>query len=100
MDFEICNFVDRFMPKHTLYTLTKIQKVKKHNRTPLRIVSFFFSETKVKCVQKSYHSFSDNGMNYKPSMKNVQSFRVIRFLTKIQFVPRGGVHGWVKCPPV
>ncbi len=35
VDFEICNFVDRFMPKHTLYTLTKIQKVKKHNRTPL-----------------------------------------------------------------
>ncbi len=25
------------MPKHTHYTLTKIQKVKKHNRTPLRI---------------------------------------------------------------
>ncbi len=35
MDFEICNFVDLFMPKHTHYTLTKIQKVKKHNRTPL-----------------------------------------------------------------
>ncbi len=44
MDFEICNFVDRFMPKHTHYTLTKIQKVKKHNRTPLRDKrdSFFF----------------------------------------------------------
>ncbi len=28
-------FVDLFMPKHTHYTLTKIQKVKKHNRTPL-----------------------------------------------------------------
>ncbi len=36
VDFEICNFVDLFMPKHTHYTLTKIQKVKKHNRTPLR----------------------------------------------------------------
>ncbi len=35
MDFEICNFVDLFMPKHTHYTLTKIQKVKKHNSTPL-----------------------------------------------------------------
>ncbi len=30
VDFEICNFVDVFMPKHTHYTLTKIQKVKKH----------------------------------------------------------------------
>ncbi len=28
VDFEICNFVDLFMPKHTHYTLTKIQKVK------------------------------------------------------------------------
>ncbi len=37
VDFEICNFVDRFMPKHTQYTLTKIQKVKKHNRTPLKV---------------------------------------------------------------
>ncbi len=27
---------DRFMPKHTHYTLTKIQKVKKPNRTPLK----------------------------------------------------------------
>ncbi len=27
VDFEICNFVDVFMPKHTHYTLTKIQKV-------------------------------------------------------------------------
>ncbi len=35
VDFDICNFVDLFMPKHTHYTLTKIQKVKKHNRTPL-----------------------------------------------------------------
>ncbi len=29
VDFEICNFVDLFIPKHTLYTLTKIQQVKK-----------------------------------------------------------------------
>ncbi len=36
VDFEICNFVDLFMPKQTHYTLTKIQKVKKHNRTPLK----------------------------------------------------------------
>ncbi len=36
VDFEICNFVDRFRPKHTHYTLTNIQKVKKHNRTPLK----------------------------------------------------------------
>ncbi len=43
----------------------------------------------IHCVQKSYHSFSDNDINYKPSMKNIQSFRVIRFLTKIKFVPRG-----------
>ncbi len=35
MDFEICNFVDRFMPKYIHYTLTKIQKVKKHNSVPL-----------------------------------------------------------------
>ncbi len=28
VDFEICNFVYCFMPKHTLYKLTKIQKVK------------------------------------------------------------------------
>ncbi len=35
VDFEICNFVDSFMAKHTHYTLTKIQKVKKHNRTLL-----------------------------------------------------------------
>ncbi len=31
------NFVDSFIPKHTHYTLTKIQKVKKYNRTPLRL---------------------------------------------------------------
>ncbi len=41
VDFEICNFVDRFMPKHTHYTLTKIQKVKKHNRTPLTFIMLF-----------------------------------------------------------
>ncbi len=46
-------------------------------------------ETKVKCVQKSYHSFSDTDINYKQSIKNVQSFHVIRFLTKNKFVPRG-----------
>ncbi len=40
VDFEICNFVDCFMPKHTLYTLTTIQKVKKHNRTPLNKRTF------------------------------------------------------------
>ncbi len=38
VDFEICKFVDIFMPKHAHYTLTKIQKVKKHNRTPLIIL--------------------------------------------------------------
>ncbi len=54
---------------------------------PLRIVSFLFSVTKVKCVQKSYHRFSDNNINYKPSMKNVLSFHVNRFLTKNTFVP-------------
>ncbi len=42
VDFEICNFVDRFMPKHTHYTLTKIQKVKKHNRTPLSKTLYSF----------------------------------------------------------
>ncbi len=35
VDFEICNFVDGFKPKHAHYTLTKIKKVKKHNMTPL-----------------------------------------------------------------
>ncbi len=39
VDFDICNFVDLFMHKHTHYTLTKIQKVKKHNRTPLKFVA-------------------------------------------------------------
>ncbi len=41
VDFEI-NFVDRFMPKHTHYTLTKIQKVKKHNRTSLMQITQIF----------------------------------------------------------
>ncbi len=31
------------MPKHTHYTLTKIQKVKKHNRTPLKLPQIMFS---------------------------------------------------------
>ncbi len=30
--------------------------------TPLKDCVFVFSETTVKCVQKSYHSFSDNDM--------------------------------------
>ncbi len=39
----LSNFVDRFMPKHTHYTLTNIQKEKKHNRTPLgTYISNFF----------------------------------------------------------
>ncbi len=29
VDFQICNFVDCFITKHTHYTLTKIKKVKK-----------------------------------------------------------------------
>ncbi len=39
----LSNFVDRFMPKHTHYTLTNIRKEKKHNRTPLGtyICNFF-----------------------------------------------------------
>ncbi len=36
VDFEICNFVDSFVSKHTPYSQTKIQKVKKHNRTPFK----------------------------------------------------------------
>ncbi len=44
-------------------------------------MSFFSSETKVRCVQKSYHSFSDNGINYKPSMTNVQI--CVRFLIQM-----------------
>ncbi len=47
-DFEICNFVDLFMPKHTNYTLTKIQKVKKHN--PLTMSGF----------STCFHSYSNN----------------------------------------
>ncbi len=74
---------------------------------PLKDCVFFFSETKVKCVQKSYHCFIDNDINYKPSMKNVQSFHVIRFFTKKfykgAFYKTYGAkrpHGWSKCPPV
>ncbi len=51
--------------------------------SPLKDCVFFFCKTNVKCVQNSYHSFSDTDINYKPSMKNVQSFQVIRFLTKM-----------------
>ncbi len=37
---------------------------------------------------------------YKQSMKNVQSFHVIRILTKITFVLRTQrPHGWGKMPP-
>ncbi len=32
--------------------------------------------------------FCDTDINYKQSMKNVQSFYVIRFLTKMKFVPK------------
>ncbi len=52
-----------------------------------------FCETKVKCVQKSYHCFSDNDINYKPSMKNVQSFHVIRLLTNLKSTFFFGVGG-------
>ncbi len=34
VNFEICNFVDIFYAQ--TYTLTKIQKAKKHNSTPLK----------------------------------------------------------------
>ncbi len=33
------------------------------------------------CSEK-FHSFSDNDINHKQSMKNIQSFHVIRFLAK------------------
>ncbi len=62
MDFEICNFVDRFMPKHTHYTLTKIQKVKKHNRTPLTIFNWTMDTNKKNLIFKSawcLFSFND-----------------------------------------
>ncbi len=53
---------------------------------------------------------TDNDKNYKQSIKNVQSFHVIRFLTKITFVTRGVFYptycmeqntpmGGVQCPP-
>ncbi len=35
-------FVDLFMPKHIHYTLTKIQKVKKHHRTHLIFLDSIF----------------------------------------------------------
>ncbi len=50
-------------------------------------VIFFSVKPKDKCVQNSYYTFSDNDINFKPSMKNVQSFHVIRFLTKMCFAP-------------
>ncbi len=37
---------------------------------PLQDCVIFFWKTKVKCVQKSFHRFSDTDINYKPSMKN------------------------------
>ncbi len=66
---------------------------------PLKDCVIFFCATKVKCVQKSYHSFSDNDVNYKQSMKNVQSFHVIRYLTKLNLY-QGDVlpHLWGKMP--
>ncbi len=48
---------------------------------------------------------SDNDINYKQSMKNVQSCHVIKFLTKIRFVPcwhfvaKQHSHGWGEMPP-
>ncbi len=60
VDFEICNFLDRFMPKHTHYTLTKIQKVKKPNRTPLRTKNcldiFETQENKKECSSTVFSS--------------------------------------------
>ncbi len=51
VDFEICNFVDLFMPKHTHYTLTKIQKVKKHNRIPLKLKGTYYAKiTFISCL--------------------------------------------------
>ncbi len=35
------------------------------------------------------HRNPEYDINYKPSMKNIQSFHVIRFFTKIKFVPKG-----------
>ncbi len=46
-----------------------------------------------------YHGLSDTDINYKPSRKNVQIFHVVRFLTKIVFVPRGYGAMWRKIPP-
>ncbi len=56
-----------------------VTKTDKVENAPLKdCVIFFFSETKVKCVQKSYHSFGDNGWES----------HVIRFFNN-KFVPRG-----------
>ncbi len=40
VDFEMCNFVDRYMPKHTHYIRTKIKKVEKHNRISLTFLEY------------------------------------------------------------
>ncbi len=50
----------------------------------------------------SYHSFSDNDINYKPSIKYVQSLHVIRFLTKKRMCTKWPFcsTGGVKCLPV
>ncbi len=68
---------------------------------PSFLQSMVFSEKKVKCAQKSYHSFSDNDINYKPSMKNVQSFHVIRFFVKKIIFAKGAFYPTygVKRPP-
>ncbi len=50
---------------------------------PIKDCVICFWETKVKCVRNSYHSFSDDDINYNPIMKTIQSFHVIRF---VQFV--------------
>ncbi len=46
------DFVDRFMPKHTHYQLTKIEKVKKHNRAPLIKILYYGLE-----YHKFYHKY-------------------------------------------
>ncbi len=64
---------------------------------PLKDCVIFFS---VKQKLNVLRKVSDNYINYKPSMKNVQTFHVIRFLTKNLFVPRGRfTHLWGKTPP-
>ncbi len=48
-------------------------KVEWGKTTPLRTETFFPPvKQKVKCVPKSYHSFSDTDINFKQSMKNIQ----------------------------